>query len=63
MNNEWEEETVKPREEWVSAKNEPLVDRVKKEQSKEATDAFMQLVIGICDEVEVDETLKKLVNR
>lgn len=53
---------MKPREERVSAKNEPLVDRVKKEQTQEVTDAFMELVIAICDDPETDEALKELDN-
>ena len=45
-----------------SIRLEILVERFNKEQAQETTDAFMELVIAICDDPETDKTLKELVN-
>ena len=45
-----------------STRLEILVERFNKEQTLEATDAFMELVIAVCDDPETDKTLKELVN-
>ena len=45
-----------------STRLEILAERFNKEQTQEATDSFMELVIAICDDPETDKTLKVLVN-
>lgn len=54
--------TLSTTEDRKSLKLESLVESIRKQQTNEATAAFTELVVALCDEPETDKTLKQLVN-